>query len=46
MKKVWKRGAAFALAASVAYSQNVMSLVYSADKIVIAWNGIRMQRFL
>lgn len=40
MKKVWKRGAAFALAASVAYSQNVMSLVYSADKNSdsVEWN--------
>ena len=40
MKKVWKRGAAFALAASVACSQNVMSLVYSADKNSdsVEWN--------
>lgn len=40
MKKVWKRGAAFALAASVACSKNVMSLVYSADKNSdsVEWN--------
>ena len=40
MKKVWKRGAAFALAASVACSQNVMSSVYSADKNSdsVEWN--------